>query len=163
MSDAYNIYAGHRDPQVPGATLAETLWADLEAAFGIQFNGDACGKSPSFTWRESERWLSVWVAVPPDRDEPDHSHPARVTAHQPDSGAWAQRVFDALDATGRYSLFMIEDDHALVRTNSESARTQWDDPGRSPGPHPRGRPLTPCPAGEPERMRRGAPGYRAAS
>ncbi|MFD9049747.1 hypothetical protein [Streptomyces zaomyceticus] len=127
MSDAYNIYAGHRDPQVPGATLAETLWADLEAAFGIRFNGDACGKSPSFTWRESERWLSVWVAVPPDRDEPDHSHPARVTAHQPDSDAWAQRVFDALDATGRYSLFMIEDDHALVRTNSESARTQWDD------------------------------------
>lgn len=123
----YDIYAGPREPQVPGATLAETLWADLAAAFGIRFNGDARGSSPSFTWGDSERWLSVWVAEPPDLDEPDHSHPARITANQPDSDAWAQRVFDALDATGRYSLFMIEDDHALVRTNSESARTQWDD------------------------------------
>ncbi|MGT2532617.1 hypothetical protein ACU4GG_40280 [Streptomyces nojiriensis] len=123
----YNIYAGLREPQAPGGTLAETLWADLEAAFGIGFSGDAGGQSPSFTWGDNERWLSVWVAVPPDLDEPYHSHPARVTANQPDSDAWAHRVFDTLNATGRYSLFMIEDDWKLVRSNSEVARTQWED------------------------------------
>lgn len=123
----YDIYAGHRQPQAPLVTLAKTLWADLEAGFGIRFSGDADGQSPSFTWGDNERWLSVWVAVPPDLDEPHHSHPARVTANQPDSGAWAHRVFDALDGTGRYSLFMIEDAEDLVRTNSELARTQWED------------------------------------
>ncbi|WP_327263218.1 hypothetical protein OG444_18430 [Streptomyces sp. NBC_01232] len=123
----YNIHAGHRGPQVPGLTLAETLWTDLEAAFGLSFSGNAGGQSPSFAWRDYQRWLSVWVAVPPDLDEPDRSHPARVTANQPDSDAWAHRVFDALDATGRYSLFMIEDHWALVRTNSELARAQWED------------------------------------
>lgn len=46
----YNIYAGHRQPQAPGATLAKTLWADLEADLGIRFSGDADGQSPSFTW-----------------------------------------------------------------------------------------------------------------
>ncbi|MFB7026563.1 MULTISPECIES: hypothetical protein [unclassified Streptomyces] len=64
--------------------------------------------------------------MPPDLDEPHHSHPARVTANQPDSDAWAHQVFDALDATGRYLLFTIEDDWKLVRTNSEVARTQWE-------------------------------------
>ncbi|MFJ5552202.1 hypothetical protein [Streptomyces sp. NPDC093225] len=122
-----NIYAGHREPLLSGVTLAETLWTDLEAAFGVRFSGDAGGHSPSFTWGDGEHWLSVWVSVPPDLDEPYRSHPARVTAHQPDSDAWAQRVFDALASTGRYSLFVIEDHHALVRTNSELARTQWED------------------------------------
>ncbi|MFB7026564.1 MULTISPECIES: hypothetical protein [unclassified Streptomyces] len=51
----YNIYAGFREPQVPGVTLAETLWADLEAAFGIRFSGDAGGQCPSFTWGDYER------------------------------------------------------------------------------------------------------------
>ncbi|MFF3609721.1 hypothetical protein [Streptomyces sp. NPDC002463] len=123
----YGIYAGFREPQAPGATLAETLRADLEAAFGIRFFCDTDGRSPSFTWGDNARWLSVWVAVPPDLDEPHRSHPARVTANQADSDAWAHRVFEALDATGRYSLFMIEDDEDLVRTNSELARAQWED------------------------------------
>ncbi|MFE3073082.1 hypothetical protein [Streptomyces sp. NPDC059247] len=123
----YNIYTGFREPQAPGVTLAETLWDDLEAAFGIGFSGDTGGQSPSFTWGDGERWLSVWVAVPPDLDEPHRSHPARVTANQPDSDAWAHQVFDALEATGRYSLFTIEDDWKLVRTNSEVARAQWED------------------------------------
>ncbi|MFZ4301990.1 hypothetical protein ACOZE3_29275 [Streptomyces cinereoruber] len=123
----YDIYASFRGPQAPGATLAKALQADLEAAFGIEFFCDTDGRSPSFTWGDNEHWLSVWVAVPPDLDEPHHSHPARVTANQPDSDAWAHRVFNALDATGRYSLFLIEGDEDLVRTNSELARTQWEE------------------------------------
>ncbi|WP_158718966.1 hypothetical protein [Streptomyces globisporus] len=47
---AYDIYAGFREPQAPGATLAEGLRADLEAAFGIEFFCDTDGRSPSFPW-----------------------------------------------------------------------------------------------------------------
>ena len=96
----YDIYAGFRGPQAPGATLAEALRADLEVAFGTEFFCDTDGRSPSFTWGDNEHWLSCWVAVPPDLDEPHHSHPARVTANQPDSDPgptgsskpWTQRA-----------------------------------------------------------------------
>jgi hypothetical protein len=123
----YDIHAGFRGPQVPGATLGEALRADLEAALGVTFSGDAGAPSPSFTWGDGDCWLSVWVAVPPDLDEPHRSHPARVSAVQTDTDAFAHRVFEALDGTGRYSLFMIEDHEDLVRTNSHLARTQWDE------------------------------------
>ncbi|WP_406065445.1 hypothetical protein OG462_39295 [Streptomyces sp. NBC_01077] len=127
MMSEYNVYAGFRGQQPPGAVLAEALWADLEAAFGIGFTDNSSGYGPSFTWGDGDRWLSVWVTVPPDLDEPYHSHPARITANQTDSDAFAHRVFEALDATGRYSLFTIEDDWKLIRTNSELARTQWEE------------------------------------
>ncbi|CAM5651698.1 hypothetical protein GCM10010222_12730 [Streptomyces tanashiensis] len=123
----YNIHAGFREPQTPGAVLAEALWADLEAAFGIGFTDNSSSYGPSFTWGDGDRWLSVFVTVPPDLDEPSRSHPARITANQPDSDAWANQVFEALDATGRYSMYTIEDDWKLVRTNSELARTQWEE------------------------------------
>lgn len=123
----YNIYAGPREPHVSGVGLVETLAADLEAAFGITFYRDTDGPLPICTWGDRERWLSFCVSAPPDLDEPHYSHPARITAQQPDSDAWAHEVFDALEATGRYSLFMLEDHCILLRTNSEQARTQWEE------------------------------------
>ncbi|WP_432113865.1 hypothetical protein [Streptomyces sp. S1] len=123
----YNIHAGLRGPRAPGAALAQALRADLEAAFGIGFTEDGDGHGPTFTWGDGDRWLSLWVADPPDRDEPHHSHPARITAAETDANAFAHQVFEALDTTGRYSLFMIDDDWELVRTNSDLARAQWDE------------------------------------
>ncbi|MEW1902468.1 MULTISPECIES: hypothetical protein [unclassified Streptomyces] len=123
----YNIHAGFREQEAPGAALAQALWEELETAFGIGFTDNGTGFGPSFTWGDGDRWLTVRVPVIPDKDEPDHSHPARITANQTDTDAFAHQVFEALDATGRYSLFMIEDDWQLVRTNSDLARAQWDE------------------------------------
>ncbi|MEU2391385.1 hypothetical protein [Streptomyces sp. NPDC007369] len=98
------------------------MGAAVERGLRIRFAGDAQASA----WGDAERWLGVYVSEPPDLDQPHHSHPARVTAWGTDSDAWAHRVFDALDATGRYSLFMVLDHEDLVRANSDLARAQWD-------------------------------------
>ncbi|MFC8174228.1 hypothetical protein ACFUJ0_19190 [Streptomyces sp. NPDC057242] len=124
---AYNIYAGFREREAPASALAQALRAELETAFGIGFTDHDTGFASSFTWGDGDRWLTVSVPAIPDRDEPHRSRPARITAHRTDTDAFAHQVFEALDATGRYSLFMIEDDWRLVRTNSDLARAQWDE------------------------------------